>query len=229
MDFVYICRQGDNEELRYSIRSVVKNFNNPNIWVFGYKPKWYTGNFVSVKDRATKFDNITNAMKEIASHQGVSDDFVLMNDDFFVLSIQESPQNFCGGTLSEKIIEYTSLTPSSIYTLLIKQTRKFLRSKGISEPIDYDLHTPMIFNKQKLLETIDFRLMPRSVYGNLHGIDAKKISDVKKYSSSSRLKSRSYSISNDSMYVSSEDNSFENLYNTILKDMFPEPSQYELV
>ena len=229
MDYVYICRQGDNEELRYSIRSVVANFDNPNVWVVGYKPKWYVGNFIPVQDKSTKFNNINNAISVIANDPRISEDFVLMNDDFFVLSNQGTPANLHGGKLVDKLQEYVKLTPSSSYTMLIGQTYKFLKSQGIGNPIDYDLHTPMVFNKTKLKQTIVHGLMARSVYGNLNKVRAKKSADVKRYSSASRLKSRSYSINANSKYISSEDTSFEYIYETILKDMFPSPSQYELV
>ena len=48
MDFVYICKEGVNEELKYSIRSVVESFPESNIWVVGGKPDWYTGNYIQV-------------------------------------------------------------------------------------------------------------------------------------------------------------------------------------
>ena len=229
MDFVYSCRSGENEELRYSIRSVVANCDSPNIWVVGYKPKWYVGNFIPVKDTSTKFDNINNAMSVIANAPEISENFVLMNDDFFILSKQDSIKNLRGGKLLDKFKEYRMLTPSSSYTILIGETYKFLKSQGIPNPLDYDLHTPMIFNKTKLQKTIEYGLMARSVYGNLNKIKAIKSVDVKRYSSASRLKSRSYSISPSSQYISSEDTSFEYLCQTILKDMFPSPSAYELV
>ena len=38
MNFIYICRVGENEELRYSIRSVLNSFPEANIWVIGGKP-----------------------------------------------------------------------------------------------------------------------------------------------------------------------------------------------
>jgi len=48
MDFVYICKDGVNEELKYSIRSVVESFPETNIWVVGGKPDWYTGRDISI-------------------------------------------------------------------------------------------------------------------------------------------------------------------------------------
>ena len=46
MDIVYNCRPGkQNEELRYSIRSVMENLPHDNLWVVGGKPEWYTGNY----------------------------------------------------------------------------------------------------------------------------------------------------------------------------------------
>jgi hypothetical protein len=99
MDYVYICRKGENEELRYSIRSVVKNTNCRNVWVIGYKPSWYNGNFVDFPDIATKFNNIINCTKAITDVGAISDDFVLMNDDFFFLKYRNSMPVYHGGPL----------------------------------------------------------------------------------------------------------------------------------
>ena len=60
MDLVYICGPGDNEELRYSIRSAVKNLKFDNLWVVGGKPKWYVGNYLEVIQNKSKYTNARN-------------------------------------------------------------------------------------------------------------------------------------------------------------------------
>ena len=85
MDYVYICREGDNEELRYSIRSVVANATHDKIWIIGYKPDWYIGNYIQIENIGSKFENITNCHKILPDIGALSEDFVIMNDDFFIL------------------------------------------------------------------------------------------------------------------------------------------------
>jgi hypothetical protein len=229
MDYVYICREGENEELRYSIRSVVKNTSYTNIWVVGYKPDWYVGDFVDYPDTATKFDNILNCTKVIPGIGAISDNFVLMNDDFFFLKYRNSMPVYHGGLLRDKIDKY-SLLGARRYASLLRRTYKDLIRQGIKEPLDYDIHVPMPMNKQLLAQSIDRAYFPRSGYGNLNNIGGQLITDVKAYSSKSILSSRSFDFSKeDAEFVSTEDGSFQEVYEAVLKDMFPKPSQYEVM
>ena len=55
MNFIYICRIGENEELRYSVRSVLNSFPEAVIWVIGGKPDWYVGNYIYVDQNNSAF------------------------------------------------------------------------------------------------------------------------------------------------------------------------------
>lgn len=229
MDYVYICRKGENEELRYSIRSVVKNFPEGNIWVVGNKPNWYKGNFIPVDDIGGKFTNITNATKAIANSPDISEDFVLMNDDFFVIKPVSNIPILYSGTLSDKIKAYGELDPGSRYLDILIKTYKYLRRKGIREPMDYDIHVPMIMNKNKLKTIVSKTDAPRSVYGNLFGIGGEKSTDVKVYTKFNRLYDRSYDMSEiESPFISCEDKSFPMVYRKILIWQFSDKTVYEI-
>jgi hypothetical protein len=224
MDCVYICRPGDNEELRYSIRSVVKNLPHDNLWLVGYKPSWYVGNFIPVSNTTTKFENIRLAIKAAAEHNEISDDFILMNDDFFVIKPASPDVVLHGGLLTDKISRYRSMLETGRYITLLENTYKFLIKSGIKNPLDYDIHTPMVFNKSNLLKIINRRHFPRSLYGNIFKVGGKFTNDVKVYPDNSLLK---YDIQQDSPYISTQDDSFDNLFNSLLKDMFSDQSKYE--
>lgn len=228
MDLVYVCREGENEELRYSLRSVVKNLPESRIWLVGYQPDWYVGDFISVEDIGNKFANIFNAMKVAASTKEISNNFIFMNDDFFLLKPISRIPRLNGGKLVDKMQAYMDLTgPNSTYASLLSKTYKKLVKAGIHDPVDYDIHVPMHFNKKKLQAVIDGTTLPRSVYGNVFSVSGKSISDVKKYNPRSRLSSRSPRITDDLLFVSTDDSSFEELRDSILVEMFPEPSRYE--
>jgi len=224
MDCVYICRPGENEELRHSIRSVVKNLPYDSVWVVGYKPSWYSGNFMSVPNTTTKFENIRLALKAVAENNEISDDFILMNDDFFIIKPVKSIEILHGGLLLNKINRYKELVGSNRYVYILDKTYNFLIKNGIDEPLDYDIHTPMPMNRHKLLEVINRKHFPRSLYGNIFNIGGKLIKDVKIYPDSSLLKS---SVDEDTAYISTQDNSFDDLYNSTLSKLFDQPSQYE--
>jgi hypothetical protein len=85
MDFVYICKDGINEELKYSIRSVVESFPEATIWVVGGKPDWYTGNYIKVEQKESKYKNAVKNLETICFSEEISQSFVLMNDDFYII------------------------------------------------------------------------------------------------------------------------------------------------
>ena len=229
MDYVYITRNGDNEELRYSLRSIAKNAPEGRVWLVGGKPDWFNGDYIKVNDRGSKFKNIADCLYAAASSDDVSDDFILMNDDFFIL---ENIANFLplyGGTLASKIASYTNLLGPTVYSGILGKAKKYMESKGIKEPLDYDIHVPLQVNKKKFLELVPRdSLAPRSVYGNMANIGGSEILDVKTYNNP-RYRSKSYTYDKDnSPFISSNDDSFDILRETILSEMFPEPSPYEV-
>ena len=228
MDIVYICRRGQNEELRYSLRSVVKNLPESRVWVVGYKPDWYVGDFIPVPDVSSKFNNIHNLINHIAFDDRISDDFIMMNDDFFVVRPLDTVPVYHGGLLKDKINKYYELSPNSPYNRMLSRTYNNLINDGIQEPLDYDIHIPLPFNRSKLRETIVMKGLPRSTYGNHAGIGGEYMPDVKTYSRGSRMARRSHKfLDSDLPYISCEDESFKSILHGVLRDMFPEPSKYE--
>ena len=227
MDIVYICRPGDNEELRYSIRSVVKNMPHDNIWLVGNRPKWYDGNFLSVADSSNKYENIRNAIKYVSINDDISEDFILMNDDFFVIKPLTDIPTFHGGLLIDKINEYKSLNASPRYIKILLNTHRFLVKSGIQNPIDYDIHTPMIMNKANVQKIIDRKHFPRSMYGNIFNVGGTQIKDVKIYPNTSNLYPKSYVIEESIPYLSTLDSSFKGVFD-MLQGMFNEKTKYEI-
>ena len=226
MDIVYSCRSGKNEELRYSIRSVEKNFDfAKNIWVVGGKPDWYSGNFIEVPQRHNPFQNVRVNLKTVIDDPDISEDFVFMNDDFFVVKKINSVPTYYNGLLSERSRRHLEAAGPNYYSSFLMRSDQALRRYGIKQPLNYELHTPIVFNKTMLSETIDRPFSIRSLYGNIHNIGGEEIRDVKIYDSP-RFIEDSSSIENGTPFVSTDDQSFRNMGNTI-KDMFQDKSLYE--
>lgn len=229
MDCVYLCRRGNNEELRYSIRSVEKNFPHANIWVVGGKPPWYTGNFINVPQDLSKYRNAVANLEAIISSQEISENFTLMNDDFFILKPVEAVQSFHKGYLFDSIEERRELQISTPYIEMMEDTYARLIRNGIQNPLDYEVHTPMAMTKSGLGKVLKFGLLWRSMYGNMNNIGGTEIVDVKVHNPGP-LESRSYDYANnDSTYLSSDDESFLTLREKIFNQMFPNPSSCEAV
>src|SRR5690606_14471818 len=86
MDAVYLCRQGDTEELRMSLRSLENYRNLDQVWIFGGCPEWVTNvNHVATPQDGNKHRNTNWAMRAACQHPDVSNPFVYMNDDFYLM------------------------------------------------------------------------------------------------------------------------------------------------
>lgn len=228
MDYVYTCRAGDNEELRYSIRSVVQNLPEGRIWLVGGKPDWYLGNYIHVEDEKNKFYSINKCWNAISKSSDISEDFVLMNDDFYAINKIDKVEPMHGGLLSEKIKRYSDQHGNNKYAQILLRTNKQLFHMGIRNPLDYDIHVPLPISKSKITEQVLSGLAPRSLYGNINSISGNFINDVKVYDKSDNINYSFDYTKIESSWISSVDGSFKDIYENILKDRFNIKTQYEL-
>lgn len=91
MDVVYILGSGslvNNEEIRYSIRSLVENMiDMRNLYIIGEKPHFIQNvqhHFLPDSDKKS-WKNVYNKIMFACEIPELSDEFLLMNDDFFLL------------------------------------------------------------------------------------------------------------------------------------------------
>lgn len=228
MDFVYICRDGNNEELRYSIRSVVNSFPNSRIWVVGGMPEWYSGNHIPINQDKNTHTNAFNNLKAITESIDISDKFVLMNDDFFIINKIDKIEYFYNGLLLDKINRYKDLIGESGYITKLIKTFNKLRKYKVDNPIDYELHVPFIMEKNKLKVILDKneKLLYRSMYGNKFIVGGTQIEDVKVYANGGLVKKSFDYLNNNSDFLSTTDDSFK-IVEPILKERFPNKTDYE--
>lgn len=218
MNFIYICRNGENEELRYSIRSVLYHFPDADILLVGGKPKWYSGKYIPVGDVGNKFDNINECYKVICKLEYI-DQFILMNDDFFIINKPTRIDYYYDGTIDSKIESHMDKYGISKYARVLSEANKKLRKMGIQQPLNYDVHTPILFDRKLLSEVVELSSAPRSMYGNIFNLGGTKIKDVKVYRKDEDIKINNY-------FISSEDDSFSKIFK-LLKTKFVDISPYE--
>jgi hypothetical protein len=230
MNFVYICRDGENEELRYSIRSIVNNCNIDSIWVVGGKPDWYAGNYIGVTQKYSKYKNAFNNFKTICNASEIPDDFVLMNDDFFIINSVDKITSYYNGTLEEKINAYETVLGRSSYVNRLKITQDKLIQMGFDNPLNYEIHVPMAMSKKNFNDVLgmNHNLLYRSVYGNKFSSNSIEMKDVKVYSSDS-FELLSFDYKNiQSPFLSTESGSFLELKNLFLSKHFSQKTIYEV-
>jgi hypothetical protein len=228
MDYVYICKNGDNEELRYSIRSVEKHAPEGRVWLVGGKPDWYVGDYIPRNNSNGKQANAIENLTAVAESNEISETFVLMNDDFFIINPIKEIKTYHGGSLIEKIKLRKELSPRSKYNEQLLKTYRLLKRRGIEEILDYDIHVPMVMTKSGLASVLELRTQWRSTYGNMFSVGGTEVEDVKVYSHGNLLE-LSYDIENLKYdYLSTDDTSFIKVKEALLEDLFKNKSKYEL-
>jgi len=162
MDVAYIVRPGDNEELRFSLRSLV-HVPHGRVWIVGHRPAWVTGVEHVPTDQApltlaTKRENAWKNLRALVEHG--PEEFYYWEDDYHV--IRAHPHGippWHRGPLAEHVAEYRTRYPRSHYTRLLEHTAGYLNvqpglaerssrdrdddSTAMSEARSFEVHAPM--------------------------------------------------------------------------------------
>lgn len=185
-DIVYLLKESKtNEELKHSLRSVEKNFPHAKVWFFGGCPAYLEPDeYVRVKQtRDTKWQNTTDMIRRVCEHPGVSADWWLFNDDFFIMKPADTKKPIYHGDLYRRIVEVENRSgmQSTAYSVQLRRATIELEDRGLGV-INYAVHMPMLINKKKALETLEeFPSSPmfRSLYGNHHKVGGVDMPDCK--------------------------------------------------
>lgn len=228
-DIVYLVKDKPiNEELRYSLRSVEQNLPHRHVFLFGGCPTFVDKKKVKHKyipqGKHSKWDNTSDLLKQVCLDKDVSENFILFNDDFFVMRPIKQMVTYHDRTLAERIDDFSKKYPTSRYVQRLKVARQTLGLHGVSNPLNFELHTPMLFNKEKLLEVYrEYSEVgaKRTIYGNLFVETTPQMSDVKHYNA--------YTTPEQGIaYCSTTDMSFAiGLVGKLLRSKFNEPCKYE--
>jgi len=232
LDFVYLLGKGSrwqDNELRYSMRSLEQNVPHRRIIVAGERPDWLSEKVLHlpcVDEYPNKLQNATQKIRIVCQTFGISEDFVLMNDDFFIMKPIDAIGSFTDRELKDLIREHE--TQGGYYFAALRTTDYLLQEAGIDTRKNFELHVPMVVNREKFLDitnTIEWRRTPylfRSVYGNVLGLSSKQKKDVKIYRGKS-------SVSWDNMTMLSIDTTtaLSETFQRWIDSKFPQRSKYE--
>lgn len=213
-----------NEELRYSLRSICQNMQFNRVWIFGGCPTNIVPDFrVRVEQTGiTKWDKVRNMYEMACENKEVTDDFIMFNDDFFVMQPTNKIEPIYRCPLDEhiKILEPRKPTP---YSRLLRGCLDALTG----EPLSYELHVPFVFNKSKLLHILNSfqkQHCMRTMYGNIYNIGGEQSRDIKIFNINP-----SFDYKN-SQFISTDD-SIVNVNNDIwrwIRKQFPKKCRYEV-
>lgn len=235
MDIVYLLKDTlKNEELVYSLRGL-ENIPHDNVFLVGGCPSEINKSRVihfQVKQTSNKYRNTTNGLKLICQDPRLSEEFILMNDDFFILKPIKDPEeelNLHKGTMDQAIEDYirTYGPEENLYLLGMRQTKIFLEDHGIKNPLSYELHIPIKMSKKEVLCAFSLEhintIPPghiRTIYGNLFKKDPQFTEDVK-------VRRRVYCPIYNDKFLSTEDDTWGYVKPYVAR-LFPEKSPYEI-
>jgi hypothetical protein len=151
-----------------------------------------------------------------------------MNDDFYIIKPIDRIKPYHGGLFNKKIELFTKNAPESYYTSILKNTKTRLTDLGIENALDYAIHVPMNFNKEKLSTVIEPGYSYRTLYGNIYDVGGTEIEDVKFHRKSTRSWAKNPDLEElDFPYLSSSDSAFREVYSTVLKNRFSTSTKLE--
>lgn len=225
MDVVYPYRcTREDFELRYSLRSLV-NVPHSRVIIAGDSPLMASDAVTVVRNPRVGIDRYVSSTANIfaaMTRADVSDDFIVMNDDIFVLK----PWTFRHEHRST--IEECLTNPECYgdYRSRLASTRSLLRSAGIDDPLFFGLHTPTIYNRYKLAEMMrefpmpQFKYLTRTLYHNLYREPSIQRDDVK-------VKDWSEDSDADDLLSISDNVARVPEFRTWINERFPIASRYE--
>ena len=189
VDIVYpvkITRDG-NAELRYSLRSLV-NLPHRNVHIFSdyiswlsKEVKWHPS---SDRPGVPRFANVNTTLLRACEDPNISDPFIFMNDDFFVLNPVDKIPYYYNGTLQQHYdYLHKSYPTGSKYMRNLLEAQTVLKQSGFDN-LDYELHCPIIFHKAELkdvLKAFPNSACRRTLYANMAKVEGEQAIDFKIY------------------------------------------------
>lgn len=228
-DVVYVLSndiEGHSEELRYSLRSL-ENFTYNKVWFAGGQPRDLTPDrALSIIQRGdSRYLKVCNTLIEVCKNEDVTDNFYLFNDDFFILEPYNQYINYYVSSLDEHIVDhedyYSGITG---YSDLLRTVNRHLKKDGYKN-LSYEIHMPMLVNKQQALEVLSKYKSDglfRSLYGNICKIQAKQSKDCKIFAIDQETIPEGWN-----MVSTTEDTFKKGAVGQYIREYFPNKSRFE--
>lgn len=192
MDIVIPYIHNRNDELRYCLRSIQKHFTGGTVYIIGDHIPWLktdNRNLVHVPALNTGISRehrIFNKLLLAARLSEITEDFLMMNDDHFLLQDMRTFPAWYDGSLEEKCA-YRFFKDG--YTRSMANTLQALKLEG-RPTLHFDVHTPIEYNKRNLLRLaaafdwdVSFGYIIKSLYCNYFRIEGVFMEDCKLNSS----------------------------------------------
>ena len=227
-DIIYFLRDGDNEELRYSLRSVAAHFPHDRVIFYGGCPNGFTPDIhIRIEqDQPTAAKNVRKMLEHACANDEITEDFWLFNDDFFIMREITDLRPRHQGLIIDHIAEVERLhgMPTPYTEQMRHQLATIKKFMNPDRALDYSVHMPMLINRKNALLTLQtFQNEPmfRSLYGNHRQIGGIETKDCK-FGTIREPKTM------DSEFLSTSDEAFRSQpIGEYIRAQFKEPSRWE--
>lgn len=253
VDLVYFHIHGpdQSQELKFSLRSIEKYFNNDNyqIHIIGELPPWLNtenANFIPLRRingfKGNVLADVVYKLNFVIKTKEIGNIFYRMMDDiYFINQVQKSDLDklYALQDFSGREIDKINFDASKQWSMLMKNSLKILRSNNYSE-YNYGNHLPGRYSKRNLKQMFsdfDINIMPYLPSIIYYNVFHKKTPDYFLLPNGNNIKLGIYKSNHTShdIHRMRKNNLFLNngisAYNTqliqFLKDMFPTKSKYE--
>lgn len=173
-------------ELRYSIRSAVKYFQDlGRIYIIGNKPNWITNvEFVKLEDSYTscKDANLISKLIVACNEPLISSKFLNMSDDYFFMN-QVDSSYFEKAIYHNDILDFKKDHKFTKWQLRLQRTINLLKSKNLPGN-NFETHHPQLIDKYLYPKTVlnydygcDNGYCGNTLYFNTLKADCKALTD----------------------------------------------------
>jgi hypothetical protein len=229
----------DDGELRWSIRAMAKRFPGREVWIVGYCPPWVDRDKVRVLEVPTagrpakwsKHDQLNQALRFACAQ--IPGRFVVCHDDHFPVTAGASlaPVHRGVGSLPGCVERLEAARPKDAWTKNHRATLDHLVALGHDPATlaSYEIHRPMLVEGQALAAMLaaapshpEPAVLYKTLYGNLANVGGTELADHK-------ARGEDEPIPDGADWVSTNPTSWKKgEIGRQLREMFPDPSPYEL-
>jgi hypothetical protein len=210
-------------ELKFALRSIDQHLTGfTNLVIIGTPPDWYKGEYINAPNHnSRKQYSIYTKLLTACEFGAVSEDFIMWNDDHFLLKDIMTLQimDWHDGYLKDTL----SRNHGVRYKEAIANTLQIL-----PDGLNYDIHTPCIYNKtafKNLFEKKTDEICIKSCYLNRYAKFSCNMTDhkINQLLSKEAIKE----LIKDRLFFSTSTNGMKKPMIELLNELYPKPSQWE--
>lgn len=227
-DLLYIVGPGTegHEELRHSLRSVTVNLPHRRVWIAGSVPDWVTNvERIPLAPLPEKYPNIRQSLTAAVHSFGLSERFVLLNDDHFVIEPTD-PSNFPVfhlGPTEAHLAWLRSIGKKGEWLEACEATHEWFDTRNF-----YENHTPLLCSKERLRAVLSAYPLDRPLAPGLL-YEAARAGAEGVLGPDAKVTGGDHQRPPDFPFLSTIDWSFKNRdVGRFLRSLFPKKCRYEL-